>query len=162
MSTWDWLRGVGGHSHGAFHALAYALSHPDRVEGVLYLSGTGLQNDRSWHQAYDAGLDAGLDRDCPPDSYTVNREVNAAGSRDFKEFVRRPGLWRQVGGLSVPLRAVHGGRDIRPLWPVEQLVELVPDGRLDVIPEAPHDLWFTHTAQTGELMRGYLEELATS
>jgi proline iminopeptidase len=35
-----WL--VGGHSWGANLALFYALRHPDRTLGVLYLAGTGL------------------------------------------------------------------------------------------------------------------------
>lgn len=33
---------VGGHSWGASLALSYALAHPDRTRGVVYLSGTGL------------------------------------------------------------------------------------------------------------------------
>lgn len=36
-----WL--VGGHSWGATLALLYALAHPDRVFGVVSLSGTGLR-----------------------------------------------------------------------------------------------------------------------
>lgn len=35
-----WL--VGGHSWGATLALCYALAHPDRVAGLVYLSGPGL------------------------------------------------------------------------------------------------------------------------
>ncbi len=34
---------VGGHSWGANLALLYALAHPDRVAGVIYMSGTGLR-----------------------------------------------------------------------------------------------------------------------
>ncbi|HEX9268629.1 MAG TPA: alpha/beta fold hydrolase [Candidatus Limnocylindria bacterium] len=33
---------AGGHSWGATLALHYALAHPDRVEGLLYVSGVGL------------------------------------------------------------------------------------------------------------------------
>ncbi|PZR92219.1 MAG: alpha/beta hydrolase, partial [Candidatus Nephthysia bennettiae] len=33
---------VGGHSWGAVLALVYALRHPDRALGVLYIAGTGL------------------------------------------------------------------------------------------------------------------------
>jgi proline iminopeptidase len=36
-----WL--VGGHSWGANLALFYALQHPDRTLGVIYLAGTGLR-----------------------------------------------------------------------------------------------------------------------
>ena len=41
---------VGGHSWGATLALAYAVRHPDRVTGLLYLSGTSL--GWSWHAEY--------------------------------------------------------------------------------------------------------------
>jgi proline iminopeptidase len=39
-----------GHSWGATLALAYAWEHPDRVEKLLYVSGTGLGT--AWHEAY--------------------------------------------------------------------------------------------------------------
>jgi proline iminopeptidase len=38
LPTWV----VGGHSFGATLALAYALTHPDRTRGLIYLSGTGV------------------------------------------------------------------------------------------------------------------------
>lgn len=34
---------AGGHSWGSALALAYAVAHPDRVLGVLYIAGTGLE-----------------------------------------------------------------------------------------------------------------------
>lgn len=44
----QWL--VAGHSWGAGLALRYALAHPQRVLGVLYVSGTGV--GRAWRDAY--------------------------------------------------------------------------------------------------------------
>lgn len=41
---------VGGHSWGANLALAYTLRYPDKVSALLYLCGTGIDND--WHEAY--------------------------------------------------------------------------------------------------------------
>jgi proline iminopeptidase len=49
---------VGGHSFGASLALAYCLEHPDRAQGLLYISGTGI--DPGWHAAYRANRDARL------------------------------------------------------------------------------------------------------
>lgn len=46
----QWI--VLGHSWGATLALAYALAHPARVRGLIYLSGTGV--DASWHAEYRA------------------------------------------------------------------------------------------------------------
>jgi proline iminopeptidase len=43
---------VFGHSWGATLALAYAVTHPERTTGVVYVSGTGV--DPAWHEAYRA------------------------------------------------------------------------------------------------------------
>lgn len=150
---------VGGHSHGAFYALAYALTHPDRTEGILYLAGVGLQSDRSWSAAYDAGLAAGLDREVPEGMYSFNQEPNTVANAEFKAYVRQPSLWRDISQLDRPLRAVSGEADIRPIWPVEQLVATLPDAQLEVIPGAPHDFWYTHPAELGEILRRQLSTI---
>ncbi|MFE7567785.1 alpha/beta fold hydrolase [Streptomyces sp. NPDC057539] len=41
-----------GHSWGARLALAYALAHPARVSGLIYVAGTGIDADSTWHPAY--------------------------------------------------------------------------------------------------------------
>jgi len=43
---------VFGHSWGATLALAYAVTHPERTSGLVYVSGTGV--DPAWHAAYRA------------------------------------------------------------------------------------------------------------
>jgi proline iminopeptidase len=45
-----------GHSWGAQLALLYALEHPDRVEKLVYVSGTGIDPDEPWHEAYSSSL----------------------------------------------------------------------------------------------------------
>jgi proline iminopeptidase len=45
-----------GHSWGAQLALLYALEHPDRVDKLVYVSGTGIDRDRPWHDAYARSL----------------------------------------------------------------------------------------------------------
>jgi proline iminopeptidase len=52
---------VFGHSWGASLALAYAVAHPERTRGLIYVSGTGV--DPAWHEAYRAGRLARLDAD---------------------------------------------------------------------------------------------------
>jgi proline iminopeptidase len=52
----QWL--VAGHSWGAGLALRYALRHPERALGVLYVSGTGF--GQSWRQAYHREADRRL------------------------------------------------------------------------------------------------------
>jgi proline iminopeptidase len=43
---------VFGHSWGATLALAYAVAHPARTSGLIYVSGTGV--DPAWHEEYRA------------------------------------------------------------------------------------------------------------
>lgn len=150
---------VGGHSHGAFLALAYALRWPERSRAVVYMAGTGLQNDRTWHAAYDAGRRAGRDREVPPGTYTWNAASNTVANAEYKAFVRHPTLWRDIARLQVPLRAIHGAMDIRPVWPVEQLVATMSDATLRVIPGAPHDFWYTHPQALGSILRQELDTL---
>lgn len=49
---------VGGHSYGARLALEYALTHPDRTLGVLYVSGTGI--GQAWRAAHHKEIDRRL------------------------------------------------------------------------------------------------------
>lgn len=49
-----------GHSWGAYLALSYALAHPERVSGLVYVAGTGIGPDSDWHPAFEANLLARL------------------------------------------------------------------------------------------------------
>jgi proline iminopeptidase len=149
---------VGGHSWGAFFALAYALEFPEHTDAVIYLSGTGLQNDRDWHTAYDVGRDAGLDQ-VPEMAFPYNPEVNQIGNREFKAYIKQPHLFRCLADLSIPMLAIAGGRDIRPYWPVAQLANLMPNVRFELFEEAGHVPWFTHENELRESLRLFLNAL---
>ncbi|WP_093573745.1 alpha/beta fold hydrolase [Amycolatopsis rubida] len=45
-----------GHSWGAQLALRYTLAHPDRVAKLVYVSGTGIDDDSTWHAGYERNL----------------------------------------------------------------------------------------------------------
>lgn len=45
-----------GHSWGAQLALRYTLAHPDRVTKLVYVSGTGIDDDSTWHADYERNL----------------------------------------------------------------------------------------------------------
>jgi proline iminopeptidase len=49
-----------GHSWGATLALAYALTHPDRVRSLVYVSGTGIDPGDPWRPAFYANAEARL------------------------------------------------------------------------------------------------------
>jgi proline iminopeptidase len=42
-----------GHSWGAQLALMYALRHPERVSALVYVAGTGIDHDSTWHPAFN-------------------------------------------------------------------------------------------------------------
>lgn len=149
---------VGGHSAGAFLSLAYALEFPDRVTGILYLAGAGVQNDRNWHLAYHDALDTAGEWQ-PEFAFPQNMDVNREGNESAREYCRDPFLLRRLADLEAPMLAVSGGEDIRPSWPVEQIVHLIPNAGIVVLPEAAHYLWLTHADTLGVVMRGFLKPI---
>ncbi|MGH2588305.1 MAG: alpha/beta fold hydrolase, partial [Dehalococcoidia bacterium] len=134
---------IGGHSWGANLSLAYALTYPQHTRAVLYLSGNGFQSDRDWHAVYSKGRDEGhelLPNFAYPPNLDVNRQVNAS----WKRFIQEPHLWRRLAGLDVPVLAICGSEDIRPNWPVQQIVNLMPNARFALIEGAGHHSELTH------------------
>jgi proline iminopeptidase len=150
-----WL--VGGHSWGSGVALAYALEYPGGVTGLIYLSGAGVQNDRGWHTAYEKGREQGLEQDIVFE-YPSNMEVNRAGNASWRQYIQQPLLLRRIAELDVPLLAVCGSKDIRPAWPVRQLVELMPAARYEEIAGAGHNIWLTHAEELKALLRKFLTD----
>ena len=149
---------IGGHSWGATLALIYAMTYPERAQAAIMIAGRGFQNDRSWHDAYDAGRDAGLDQ-VPPMAYPYNQEVNRVLNADAKAYIRRPTLWRDLADLQVPALIVDGDADIRPSWPNEQIAETLPRGTYVRIESTGHCPWFTHASELRGHLRGFLDTL---
>ena len=152
----QWI--VGGHSFGADLALAYALEYPDGVRGLLYVSGTGVQDDRQWHAAYEAGRAEG--RDPPPTDVLPDPVAHRAINASWREYIKQPTLLRRLSELAVPVLAVHGAEDVRPSWPVEQLVHLVRNGNFARIAGADHCPWRRRPEELKRLIRAFVTDLA--
>jgi proline iminopeptidase len=137
---------VAGHSWGADLSLIFALTHPQRCAGLLCVAGGRLNNDREWHAAYDRrraeGHEPPLENELPP-NMAVNQQLNA----DFKRYVQRPTLFREVAALAVPALFLYGEEDIRPSWAVAQVAALLPRARFILLPGADHYLYLTHPDQ---------------
>jgi proline iminopeptidase len=86
-------RGPWWHSWGADLGLAYALTYPEAVSRLVHVCGTGLQNDRDWSAAYHAG-EASRPSEPLPGAYGA--ELHAALTASWREWIKRPGLWRDV------------------------------------------------------------------
>ncbi|MGP4093192.1 alpha/beta fold hydrolase [Nonomuraea sp. KM90] len=72
-----------GHSWGAQLALRYALDHPRRVRGLVYVAGTGIDPDAPWHDDYSRDLRARLGDHLERWAELKNRERTPAEDREL-------------------------------------------------------------------------------
>ncbi|WP_281416289.1 alpha/beta fold hydrolase [Deinococcus aestuarii] len=143
-----------GHSWGADLGLAYALAHPERIMRLVSWAGTGIQNDRDWHAAYEAGKDAEpqFEVDWDPGVHRVLLD-------DWRRFIKTPDLLARLARLPTPVTFLHMGADIRPGWPAAQLAALLPRAEFLVLPGAPHNAWLTHGPELEEALRATLSDI---
>lgn len=150
---------VAGHSWGADLSLIYALSHPEHCAGLICVAGGRLNNDREWHAAYKRGREEGQEH-APDDEPPANIVVNQQLSAEFKRYVQRPTLWREVASLPVPALFLYGAMDIRPSWAVAQVATLMPEARFVLLPEADHYLYLSHPEDVRAHAGSFLRELS--
>ncbi|GAA5502605.1 putative aminoacrylate hydrolase RutD [Deinococcus xinjiangensis] len=143
LERWDVL----GQSWGADLGLAYALAHPERVARLVSFAGTGVQYDRDWKAAYEAGkhLEADFVVEYSP-------EVHAALRADWRRYIKQPDLLVRLARLSVPVVFLHMQHDIRPSWPAQQLAQLLPYAQFVELPDAAHNAWLTHSHELGAVL----------
>jgi proline iminopeptidase len=149
---------IGGHSAGADLALAYALAYPERVLGLICISGGRIHNDREWHRIYSERRDQGLET-LPPFDYPPNLEVNAQVNRSWKAYIQCPSLLREIAQLDRPALFLYGEQDIRPSWPIEQVAQLLPDASFEMFPGADHHIWVTHAEELQALLRHFVQQI---
>lgn len=149
---------VGGHSHGAFFSLAYALTYPEHTQAVMYLAGRGVLRDRAWHDQYHEAKESRGEVE-PYQAFPPNMDVNRQGVISEAAWCRDPMLLKRISELEVPFLAVQGGQDIRPGWPAEQLANLMPNATMVTLPEAGHAIWLTHEETLQSVMLAFLDGL---
>ena len=152
---------VAGHSFGPNAALAYALRYPSRVMGLIGIAGGNVLNDRTWSEAFHRALEESGE-DLGGLAFTVAPDVNSRGNHSWREYIKRPTLFREVADLHLPAVFINGGMDIRPNWSTEQLASLMPMGRYVEIPDAPHITWLTHAAELRHELRRAVQEIVRS
>ncbi len=147
---------IGGHSFGADLALLYALAYPQAAAGVVCLAGGMVSDDRQWHVEYRRRRATEV---IPETGYAVNRDVNRLMNRDWKRYIHRPSLLRELAQAQMPAVFVYGEQDIRPSWAVEQVACLMPNARFVLIPNAPHLLWWEQPEAVQTHLRNFLREV---
>ena len=152
---------VGGHSFGANAALAYALRYPSRVLGLIGIAGGNVLNDRSWSEAYHRALEE-VGEDHGGKQITADPAVNPQCNQSWREYIKRPTLFREIVDLTIPAVFISAGKDIRPNWPTQQLASLMPHARYVEIPGAPHDIWLTHASELRTELRSAVEHIVAN
>ena len=152
---------VVGHSFGPNAALAYALQYPSHVTGLIGIAGGSVVNDRTWSEDFHRALEE-VGEDLGGIELTADPEVNPQGNRSWREYIKRPTMFREIADLHVPAVFINGGADIRPNWPTEQLSSLIPQGRYVEIPDAPHIIWLTHPGELRLHLRRAVRQIVKS
>jgi hypothetical protein len=49
-------------------------------------------------------------------------------------------------------------RDHRPSWPVEQVANLMPDARFELIEGVEHVIWFSHPNELESILRNFVDD----
>lgn len=172
---------VGGHSWGAVLGVLYAAAHPERVGGVLYIAGVGIEWTR-WRpqhreearrrresnafaeaapQADELVVRWAVDFADPAVGLARAREMAASGfevnsqcnSALNTELSAMPDEeWlRLCARVTVPVLVIQGELDPRPLEAVDSMISALPAARRLVLRAAAHYPW---VERPQELRRG--------
>ncbi|MFJ8362870.1 alpha/beta fold hydrolase [Streptomyces sp. NPDC093984] len=105
-----------GHSWGAQLALSYALTHPERVRALIYVSGTGIDSDDTWHPAYRGNFLARLGEQ--PERLVRWRELTDRVERTDEEDRERAVLQWSIEFEDRERALEHAGRMADPWFGV--------------------------------------------
>jgi proline iminopeptidase len=149
---------IGGHSWGADLALFYSLEYTQHVAGLICISGGRIHNDREWHKEYERRKEQEGEQ-IPKFDYPTNREVNSQVNLSWKHYIQNPALLKAISKLELPALFVYGDKDIRPRWPVEQVANLMPQARFEVLEGAEHVIWLSHSNELESLLRTFVNDV---
>ncbi|MEX0761707.1 MAG: alpha/beta hydrolase [Dehalococcoidia bacterium] len=164
----DWMKAssiesaaVIGNSVGCQIAVNLAVRHPGRVRRMVLVGPTVDPEGRTiLSQLTRWGVD--LPREDPGQLPMTLRDYWRAGPRrivaTFK-FSLEDRIEEKLPRVSAPTMVVRGARDpIVPQQWAEEAVRLLPNGRLIVIPGAPHALNFAAPLEVSRVIRPFLDE----
>jgi proline iminopeptidase len=145
-----------GHSWGATLALRYALAHPERVNRLIYVAGTGIDPDHTWKPAFRRsmirrirGADAERWRelDCRERTPAEDREyailqwsadfVDLATARQHAERMATPWLginWEHSRSINTEIRQYLNEHNVAALCRALAVATLIIDGDQDPRP----------------------------
>ena len=148
-----------GHSWGAGIALFYALRYQQHSRGVVYISGIGVQNDNDWTEEFNRNSHNLAEPEIQVSEDEINFDVTNAGLCSFNKFIQAPMLLKELSNLHLPVLAICGNLDIRPLWPVTQLANLLPCCTQIILNDCNHFLWRQKPLQLRDEVIGWLDSI---
>ncbi|MFV2014015.1 MAG: alpha/beta fold hydrolase [Candidatus Heimdallarchaeota archaeon] len=146
---------VAGHSWGAIIVLAYSLFHRSNVEGIIYLAGIGVQNNREWHSQFQHNKSKYPDP-LPKMKFPFNEEVNKEGNKSWRDYIQNPMIRKNISELNIPTLILQGQNDIRPNWPAKQLSKVLPKAIYKEIDNAVHCILLTHPDELRKEIRAFI------
>ena len=156
---------LGGYSQGGRIALHAAFAMPDRVQRLFLMGASpGLENAtaRAERRRADETLACAAEASTIEDFVSrwartpvladqrpeVRADVMADRMRNTTDGLAAalrglgtgslPSVWHRLRALSVPVELIVGERDAKFRVTAERMVELLPDARLHIVPDAGH------------------------
>ncbi len=175
---------LAGMSMGGFMALRFALRYPGRIEGLVLIDSMAEPHTDEERQRYGAMLEQLRDSaDVPAglagivanllfgETSNAQRQglIDAWVDRwltypamavvnEVESWLYRDGVVDRLGEIEVPVLVVHGEEDaaIDPAR-AKSVVEGVPDGRLELIPDAGHSSNLENPEPVNAELRAFLD-----
>jgi pimeloyl-ACP methyl ester carboxylesterase len=175
---------LAGMSMGGFMALRFALRYPERLEGLVLIDSMAGPHPEAEREQYGAMLDQLRETPDVPEGLAgivanllfgetsnaqrqglVDRWVDRwltypsdAVIAEVESWLHREGVLDRLGEIDVPVLAVHGEEDtaIDPTR-AETVAQGVPDGRLELIPEAGHSSNLENPDPVNAELRAFLD-----
>jgi len=167
-----WMQAIGleravliGNSMGCQVAVDCAARHPERVERLVLIGPTVDPQGRPLIRLLGRWL---LDGHREPLALRLTLLRDYLGLRPLPAIqtlrsMMADHIEEKLPAARVPTLIVRGGRDpIAPQRWAEEATRLLPDGRLVVIPGAPHTTQFSAPLECARVMRPFLLDVASA
>jgi pimeloyl-ACP methyl ester carboxylesterase len=169
-----------GMSQGGFLSLRCALTHPDRVVGLVMLdSQAGTEQEENlplYQQLISSFMEQGLTPEVGttianiilgsdyPDSEHWKEKwktMSAANiGNNFQTLASRDDLTERLSEVSQPTLIIHGDADIAiPMERAQVMADKIPDAELVVIPGAGHAANLSHPDPVNQALDNFLKRL---
>jgi len=165
-----------GESIGGTIALAFAARHPGRVSSLTVSNGAHrgapIRNLAGWGDLIDEGGTVAWSAHMMPlrfhddaldparrDWFRAQQDTADAGAvLALAAVLRATDLTADLAALTMPVLLVHpDGSPFIPVALMAELLDLLADGRLEVVAGARHGLPFSHATRVSALVRSFLD-----